>query len=149
MMLVQLPLFAPSVIIKRLNKGIRRERDKALPAGTLREPKLKRLGFNHYFKIGGLEMRKLDVRWATLITFVILLSGWWYWYEYRPSQIRQDCAKYTARVSAAVANDPSIRVSGDAHLKIIRQMQEGCIDAGGAAEFEKALKEGQSVAEAN
>jgi predicted negative regulator of RcsB-dependent stress response len=94
-------------------------------------------------------MKKLDIRWAILIVFVLLLSGWWYWYEYRPNQIKEACAKYVARVSAAVAEDPSIKVSGDAHLKIIRQMQEGCIDAGGAAEFEKALEEGQSVAEAN
>lgn len=94
-------------------------------------------------------MKKFDVRWATLIVFVLLLLGWWYWYEFRPNQIKEDCAKYTARVSAAVAGDPTIKVSGDAHLKIIRQMQEGCIDAGGAAAFEKALNEGQSVVETN
>lgn len=94
-------------------------------------------------------MKKIDVRWVTLIVFGLLLSGWWYWFEYRPNQIKEDCGKYTAKVSAAVVGNSDIKVSGDAHLKIIRQMQEGCIDAGGAAAFEKALNDGQSVAETN
>ena len=92
-------------------------------------------------------MKKIDVRWATLITFIALLSGGWYWYEYRPNHIKEDCAKYTARVSAAVVGNPDIKVSGDTHLKIIRQMQQQCIDAGGAAEFEKALNDGQVISE--
>lgn len=96
-----------------------------------------------------LEMKKFDVRWATLIAFIVLLSGWWYWYEYRPNEIKEDCAQYTARVSAAVVGDQDIRVSGDAHLKIINQMKQDCVDAGGSESFEKALKSGQGLAEGN
>ena len=89
------------------------------------------------------EMKKFDVRWATLITFIVLLSGWWYWYEYRPTQIEEDCAEYTARVSAAVVGNQDVRMSGEVHLKIIEHMQQACENAGGAAAFEKALKDGQ------
>lgn len=91
-------------------------------------------------------MKKFDVRWATLIAFIVLLTGWWYWYEYRPIQIEEDCAQYTARVSAAVVGNQDVRLSGDAHLKIIEHMQEACEDAGGAAAFENALKRGQGIA---
>lgn len=95
----------------------------------------------------GFKMRKFDVRWATLIVFTALLSGWWYWYEYRPTQIEEDCAQYTARVSAAVVGNQDVRLSGDTHLKIIEHMQEACENAGGASEFETALKRGQGIAE--
>lgn len=90
-------------------------------------------------------MKKFDVRWATLIVFTALLSGWWYWYDYRPNEIKEDCAQYTARVSAAVVGNPDVRMSGEVHLKIIEHMQQACENAGGAAEFEKALKDGQSI----
>lgn len=92
-------------------------------------------------------MKKFDVRLATLIAFILLLSGWWYWYEYRPNEIKEDCAQYTARVSAAMAGSPDMRISGDAHLKIIQHMQEACENAGGSENFEKALKRGQGLAE--
>jgi len=94
-------------------------------------------------------MKKFDVRWATLITFIVLLLGRWYWYEYRPSKIREDCAQYMARVSAATAGNPDIKETGDAYLKIIRQMQQACTDAGGPSNFESALQGGQEVAGKN
>ena len=90
-------------------------------------------------------MKKFDVRWATLIVFTALLSGWWYWYDYRPNEIKEDCAQYIARVSAAVVGNPDVRMSGEVHLKIVEHMQQACENAGGAVEFENALKEGQSI----
>ena len=92
-------------------------------------------------------MKKFDVRGATLIVFTVLLSGWWYWYEYRPNKIKEDCAQYMARVSAATAGNPDIKETGDAYLKIIRQMQQACTDAGGPENFEKALEGGQRQSE--
>ena len=94
-------------------------------------------------------MRKFDVRWATLIVFTALLSGWWYWYEYRPIQIEEDCAQYTARVSAAVVGNQDVRMSGEVHLKIVEHMQQACENAGGAAAFENALKRGQIITDGN
>ena len=84
-----------------------------------------------------------------LVTFVMLLSGWWYWYEYRPSRIKEDCAQYMARVSAATAGSPDIQETGDAYLKIINHMQQACTDAGGPSNFESALKGGQAAAGKN
>lgn len=92
-------------------------------------------------------MKKFDVRWATLIAFIFLLTGWWYWYEYRPNEIKEDCAQYTAKVSAAVVGNQDIRMSGDAYFKIMDQMKQDCTAAGGPEKFEKALKRGQGLAE--
>ena len=94
-------------------------------------------------------MKNFDVRWATLITFAVLLSGWWYWYEYRPQKTKEDCAQFMARVSAASAGNPDIKETGDAYLKIINHMQNVCVDAGGPENFEKALEGGQEVAGKN
>ena len=94
-------------------------------------------------------MRKIDIPWAALITCTVLLLGWWYWYEYRPQTIKEDCAQYMARVSAATAGNPDIKETGDAYLKIIRQMQQACTDAGGPSNFESALQGGQEVAGKN
>ena len=91
-------------------------------------------------------MKKFDFRWATLIVFTVLLSGWWYWYEYHPNQIKKECTLYTARVSAAVVGNQDVRMSGEVHLKIIEHMQQACENAGGAAAFENALKRGQGIA---
>lgn len=93
-------------------------------------------------------MNKSYFKWAAFATLIILALGWWYWYEYRPEQIKQDCAQYMARVSAATAGSPDIEETGDAYLKILNHMQLACEDAGGAAKFENALQIGQDNAEA-
>jgi hypothetical protein len=30
-------------------------------------------------------------RWAVLVVFVISVLGWFYWFQYRPADIRKDC----------------------------------------------------------
>ncbi len=94
-------------------------------------------------------MNKSYFKWAALATLIILALGWWYWYEYRPEQIKQDCAQYMARVSAATAGSPDIDETGDAYLKILNHMQLACEDAGGAANFENSLQAGQQVSRAD
>ena len=47
-------------------------------------------------------MKKVDVRWATLITVVVLLLGWWYWYEYRPTAARKLCASSASEQAQGV-----------------------------------------------
>ena len=90
-------------------------------------------------------MKGFDIRWAALTAVATLLLGSWYWYEYRPQRIKEDCAQYMARVSAATAGSPDIEETGDAYLKILNHMQLACEDAGGAANFENSLQAGQQV----
>ena len=92
-------------------------------------------------------MKKFDVRWATLITFIALLSGWWYWYEYRPQKIKEECAQFTTVATAANLEDSGNQASGDAFLKVADQFQKACIDAGGVANFKNALDAGQGYNE--
>ena len=92
-------------------------------------------------------MRKFDVRWATLITFIVMLLGWWYWYEYRPQKIKEDCAQFTTIASAANLEDSGNQASGDAFLKVADQFQKACVDAGGVANFKDALDAGQGYNE--
>lgn len=89
-------------------------------------------------------MKRFEIRWATLTAVTALLLGIWYWYEYRPQHIKEDCAQYMARVSAATAGSPDIEQTGDAYLKILNHMQLACEDAGGSEAFEKALTDGQN-----
>ncbi len=59
------------------------------------------------------EMKKFDVRWATLIVFTVLLSGWWYWYEYRPQKIKEECARFFVGTSAATRWRHNLEVCQD------------------------------------
>lgn len=34
---------------------------------------------------------KIRFRWALLVVFVILVLGVFYWFQYRPADIRKDC----------------------------------------------------------
>jgi hypothetical protein len=71
-------------------------------------------------------MRKIQIRWATLITFIILLSGWWYWYEYRPQKIREDCARWMTHIGYGADSNE----------------QKSCEYAGGLNAWKSALDEG-------
>lgn len=95
------------------------------------------------------EMKKFDVRWATLIVFTVLLLGWWYWCEYRPQKIKEECAQFTTVATAANREDGENQMSGDAFLKVADQFQKVCIDAGGVAKFKNALDVGQSYNKTN
>ena len=77
-------------------------------------------------------MKKFDIRWSTLIVFTVMLLGWWYWYEYRPQNIRQECTRYTIEESMYF------------HDKIDLYQKE-CVDAGGLDNYKKALDNGSSV----
>ena len=92
-------------------------------------------------------MKKFDVRWATLITFIALLLGWWYWHEYLPQKIKEECAQFTTIASVANLADNENQASGDAFLKVSDQFQKACVDAGGVANFKNALDAGQGYNE--
>ena len=68
---------------------------------------------------------KFDVRWATLITSIVLLLGWWYWYEYRPQKIREDCARWMTHIG----------------LDADSRQQKSCEYAGGLSAWRDALDE--------
>jgi hypothetical protein len=83
-------------------------------------------------------MKRFDLRWATLITFVVLLLGWWYWYEYRPQKIREECAQIVIRgVMSSTGNVADVERSG-------RVIQNICEDAGGADASTEAALEGRA-----
>jgi len=92
-------------------------------------------------------MTRFNVRWATLITFIALLLGCWYWYQYRPQKISEECAQFTTVATTANLADNENQSSGDAFLKVSDQFQKACIDAGGVANFKNALDAGQGYNE--
>lgn len=71
-------------------------------------------------------MKKVDVRWATLITFVVMILGWWYWYQYRPQKIREDCARWMTHIGYGADSNE----------------QKSCEYAGGLNAWKNALDEG-------
>ncbi len=95
------------------------------------------------------EMKKFDPQWATVIASTLLLLGWWYWCEYRPQKIKEECAQFTTVATAANREDGENQMSGDAFLKVADQFQKVCIDAGGVAKFKNALDVGQSYNKTN
>ena len=62
---------------------------------------------------------------------VALISGWFYWYEYRPEQIRKECAAYLIEIAQSQG-----RYDG------IRTLQNMCEDVGGAGDFWDAAQRG-------
>ena len=38
-----------------------------------------------------LSKLRLDNRSLLIIIFLLLLSGWFFWFQYRPSEIRKEC----------------------------------------------------------
>lgn len=40
----------------------------------------------------------------TLILSALLIAGWFYWFQYRPTQIRQECSRERAEISEEVKN---------------------------------------------
>lgn len=86
-------------------------------------------------------MKKYDVRWATLILFTALLSGWWYWYEYRPQKIKEECAQ--------LAINGNVFSRGDI-AKLDRWggiVLRYCEAAGGVDAWKIAVKKGAAAAE--
>jgi hypothetical protein len=86
-------------------------------------------------------MKRLDARWATLITFVVMLLGWWYWYEYRPQKIREECAQ--------LAINGNVFSTGDI-AKLDRWggiVLRYCEAAGGVDAWTIAIKKGKAAAE--
>jgi hypothetical protein len=86
-------------------------------------------------------MRKFDVRWASLIAFIVLLLGWWYWYEYRPNKIREDCAQMVLISLSAFKSDVG-GLERDGPI-----VQKYCEAAGGSEAWTEALKQGQARTE--
>ncbi len=41
------------------------------------------------------HMEKLKQYWLIILMVLIVIGGLFYWYEWRPSQIRKDCSKET------------------------------------------------------
>lgn len=39
-------------------------------------------------------MQKLKQYWAIILLIVIILGGMFYWYSYRPEQIRKNCYRF-------------------------------------------------------
>lgn len=76
------------------------------------------------------------------LMLLILSSALFFWFIYRPAKIEEDCAKYTAAVSAASGDD---HLSFENHKKLLSFFQESCVKAGGSEAFEAALRKGQEA----
>lgn len=86
-------------------------------------------------------MKKFDVRWATLIVFAVLLSGWWYWYEYRPKSLEEECYRFSllqTRGAIEGRQEASWSTEPEYH-EVVERFQRSCVDAGGVEPFGKTL----------
>jgi|GEM_PF-3523577 len=70
----------------------------------------------------------LKPAYAYLAVGVALILGWFYWYEYRPEQIRKECAALVLEIYP----------NAYGNYRRIRTIQNVCEDAGGAFEFRDA-----------
>lgn len=86
-------------------------------------------------------MKKVDVRWAILITTIMLLLGWWYWYERRPQKIREECAQLA--ISGNVFAKGDIAALDRWGGTVLRY----CGAAGGIDAWKIAVKKGAAAAE--
>lgn len=75
----------------------------------------------------------LKPAYVYLAVGVALILGWFYWYEYRPEQIRKECAAFVTRVAANAGTGNGL--SG---------YQSLCADAGGIANFRDAFQKGMA-----
>lgn len=78
-------------------------------------------------------MTKLRPAYVYLAVGVALIMGWFYWYEYRPEQIRQECAASLIESAASQG-----RYEG------IRTVQNMCEDAGGVSNYWDAVAKGMA-----
>lgn len=76
-------------------------------------------------------MTKLKPAYVYLAVAVALIMGWFYWYEYRPEQIRQECAASLIESAASQGRYEGIRTA-----------QNMCEDAGGVSNFLDAVERG-------
>ena len=76
-------------------------------------------------------MTKLRPAYVYLAVGVALILGWFYWYEYRPEQIRKECAAYIIAIAQS-----------QGWYDEIRTMQNMCEDVGGAGDFWDAAQRG-------
>ena len=88
-------------------------------------------------------MTKIRPAYVYLAVGVALIMGWFYWYEYRPEQIRQEseqirqeCAVFVSERAAAAAAAMPVR-----ELSIVQNM---CEDAGGKSNFMDAIGKGMA-----
>lgn len=80
-----------------------------------------------------LDMSKLKPAYVYLAVGVVLILGWFYWYEYRPEQIRKECAAFMTGIAANAGTGNGL--SG---------YQSLCADAGGIANFRDAFQKGMA-----
>lgn len=79
-------------------------------------------------------MTKLKPAYVYLAVAVALILGWFYWYEYRPSEIRKFCAM---NLIAETYENNSNTEKFD-----IKRWTEICVEAGGSENFYKAIAVG-------
>ena len=74
-------------------------------------------------------MTKLKPAYVYLAVGVALILGWFYWYEYRPEQLRERCTEELLKWSDnETTND------------WVRDWAGVCADAGGALNFNAAIE---------
>lgn len=96
-------------------------------------------------------MTKFDVRWAALITFVVLFLGWWYWYQYRPQKIEEECYRFSLLMTRAASGE-SGKVSwstAEHYHDVVKLFKTSCVDAGGVEWFKKTIDAADPFKEAN
>jgi hypothetical protein len=57
---------------------------------------------NNSMKKIGIEIKGVIAISITALLLIIICAGWFYWYEWRPSQIRNKCNKEALETSLAI-----------------------------------------------
>lgn len=78
---------------------------------------------------GVFEM-EIRFRWAVLVTFVILVLGVFYWFQYRPAELRKDCT--VSSIERAKRNGKEQGLQKDHYFSEIQQgMYRECLQQNG------------------
>lgn len=79
-------------------------------------------------------MSKIEFKWALLVTLIVMVAGWFYWFHYRPEQVRNECGAFTARAGAQ--NEMDVRA--------LEFLQKACENAGSVDALRKAISDGRA-----
>ena len=81
----------------------------------------------HFFKRILSPVIPLLKRSWLVVLFLLLLSGWFYWFQWRPARIRSACQKEAFTVTADLMELSSKTTSVDDFDKSLKRLYEMCL----------------------
>lgn len=81
-------------------------------------------------KSRGAKELLLKYRWLLLVA--VLIAAWFYWYEWRPSQIRKDCDEAASKPSEEFSvGERVVDITGTGKQELIEKKYMNCLRSRG------------------